>query len=72
MSDGKKAWAEDQEEKAAQEHIRRLHKLGYSEIAGRIDEAHYEAHRLRESDPTMTRWQHDRLESILNILRKLL
>ena len=71
MSCGQKAWAEEQEDQAFEDHRRRLEVIGYSKLVNKIDELTSQFARLEAMLPTMSRSGWNLVDQIKNTLKEL-
>lgn len=69
MSSGQKAWADELEEKARQEHLARIKSIHPANIAYDMRNAHEALARFMSSNPALTKYQWSLLDSVLTILR---
>lgn len=71
MSDGRRAWADEMEEKAMREHAARIDALGSYAVAAIADEALARVRFLRSLDIALTRNQHSAIDELSRLLEKL-
>ncbi len=71
MSCGQKAWEEEREEQAHEEHRRRLEAIGYSKLVTKVDELSSQFSRLEVMLPTMSRCRWDLVDQVKNTLKDL-